>query len=71
MSAWSVDYVNNPYDDYNLVIEVLHNDEDVAFISQGNNGLEIKWYPTEKELIVPIDWLVDVFSEAKQRLGRE
>lgn len=44
MDEWTADYINNPYDDYNLVVEILYKDTDVAVISNGKDGMELKWY---------------------------
>lgn len=68
MTGWSADFANDPFDDYNLIVEILHNDEDVAVIKQGENGLEVKWYANKNDLVVPFDWLFGLFLEAKNRM---
>ena len=30
--VWSADFGNDPYDDYNLIVEILYNEKDVAII---------------------------------------
>ncbi|WP_085832444.1 hypothetical protein [Clostridium merdae] len=70
MSGWNADFANDPFDDYNLIVEILFNDEDVAVIKQGEDGLEMKWYATNKDLIIPVEWLNGLLSEAKERLNR-
>mgnify|MGYP000901461224 CR=1 FL=1 len=57
MSGWTADFANDPFDDYNLIVEILFNDEDVAVIKQGKDGLEMKWYATDKDIIIPVEWL--------------
>ena len=69
MKQWSADFGNDPFNDYNLIVEVLFNHKDVALIKQGKNGLEIKWYPHTEELIVPLDWFLDLMKEVKKRLN--
>lgn len=71
MSGWTADFVNDPFDDYNLIVEILFNDEDVAVIKQGNNGLEMKWYASDKDLTIPVEWLNGLLNEAKERLNWE
>ncbi len=68
MGIWTADIGNDPYDDYNLIIEVLCDDKDVAVIRNVDGEIVIKWYPQEKELEVPVDWLIGLLSTAKERL---
>ena len=70
MIGWTADFANDPFDDYNLIVEILFNNEDVAVIKQGNDGLEMKWYASEKDLIIPVQWLNGLLNEAKERLKR-
>lgn len=70
MSGWNADFANDPFDDYNLIVEILFNNEDVAVIKQGKDGLEMKWYATNKDLIIPVEWLNGLLSEANERLNR-
>jgi len=69
MKNWTADFGNDPYDDYNLIVEILYEDKDVAVIKQGKEGLEIKWHQSIEDLIIPFDWLFDLMLEAKKRLG--
>ena len=71
LEEWSAYYTNNPNDDYNLVIEILYRDSDVAFISRGQNGLELKWYANESDLVVPLEWIYSLLADAKSRLGNK
>lgn len=68
MDKWSADFCNDPFDDYNLVVEILLNDEEIAVIKLDNNGTYINWYPHEKEVSIPLDWLLGLMLEAKKRL---
>lgn len=71
MNEWTADFTNDPFDDYNLIVEILFNDEEVAVIKQGSDGLMIKWYASDEDHLIPIDWLNALLNEAKERLKRE
>lgn len=43
MKGWTADFTNNVLNDFELVVEILYNDTDVAIIRKGENGLEIQW----------------------------
>ena len=69
MKKWSADFVNNPHEDYNLMIEILYDEEEVAVVKKDENDrLVMKWYPTEKELFIPVDWIIKLLNIAKERL---
>ena len=68
MKQWEADFTNDPNDDYNIVVEILYGDEDVAVIKRSDSGLVIKWYPGKGELTVPINWLSSLFAEAERRM---
>jgi hypothetical protein len=69
MKQWSADFANDPFDDYNSIVEILYGDEEIAVIKQGKQGLEIKWYPNKDEVIIPFDWLLGLLIEIKKRMG--
>jgi len=69
MNQWAADFGNDPDDDYNLIVEILYDEEYVAVIKQSPNGLILKWYPSEIELNIPVDWLMGLFEEAQRRMG--
>ena len=68
MNQWAADWANDPDDDYNLVLEILCNDENIAVIKQSHQGLIFKWYPNKDEITVPFKWLLNLFVEAEKRL---
>lgn|GEM_PF-1395697 len=68
MKQWEADFGNDPNDDFNLVVEILYEDRDVAVIKQSHNGLLVKWYPHSEELVVPLAWLSELLLEAKRKL---
>ena len=60
MEDWTAYYSNNPDDDYNLIVEILFKDEDIAMISNGIDGLELKWYASNADVKVPVEWLLSL-----------
>ena len=66
MKNWTADWGNNPYDNYNLILEILCDDKEVAVIKQSEYGLILKWYADPKGLAVPLDWLLKLLSDAKR-----
>jgi len=71
MKQWIADFANDPHDDYNLIVEILYDEEEIAVIKQGQQGLEMKWYPNQEELTVPVDWLSELFLETKRRIDNK
>lgn len=70
MENWTAYFANDPDDDYNLTVEILYEDEIVAMIKHGNNGLDLHLYSSENDLVIPFDWLYGLMTEAKRRLVR-
>jgi len=68
MKQWTADIANDPYDDYNLIMEILYNDEYVAVIKQSSQGLIMTWYPNKEELKIPVEWLTKLLIDAKEIL---
>ena len=69
MKEWSADYSNDPYDDYNLTIEILYDQTDVvAIIRQKPEGLVMTWYPQDKKLEMPVEWISGLLLDAKKNL---
>jgi len=71
LRQWAADFANDPYDDYNLIVEILCDDEEVAIIKQMQQGLEMKWHPSKEELNIPVDWLLGLLLEAKERMSNK
>lgn len=65
---WSATVSNNPIDDYNLIIEVMFKDEEVAYIKNENNELLIEWHPSKKMLSVSLEWLLKLMDKANKTL---
>ena len=68
LNQWTSYFINDPDDDYNLVVEILCDDRDVAVIHQRKQGLLLKWYTNPKGLIIPVDWLSSLLLRAKEGL---
>lgn len=69
MNEWTADITNNPDDDYNLIIEILNNDEYIGRIYNDNEkGMTLKIYETNKQIDIPIEWLLNLFKQAKKDL---
>jgi len=68
MLGWAADYTNDPNNDYELVIEILYNDLDVGMICMGEKGLVLKWYASQVDINVPLDWFANLLSKARTDL---
>jgi len=68
MRNWTADWGNDPDDDYNLVMEILCDEEFVGVVKQSPSGLFVKWYPHKEDLNVPVDWLLKLLIDAQERL---
>ena len=63
---WSAVWGNDPDDDYNLVLEMYYDDKEKTVVKQSQQGLILQWYFSPKGLIIPVDWLLDILSGAKE-----
>ena len=71
MNKWTADFGNDPHDDYNLIVIIYYNEEDVAIIRNVKGELTLQWFAKGTELEMPIDWLIGLLEEAKKRLVSE
>jgi len=69
MNLWTADWTNDPNDDYNLTLEILYNDKDVAVIKRSPNGLILKWYASPEGLVIPVDWLSGLLLSAQEGIS--
>ena len=69
MNKWTADFGNDPYDDYNLIVEILYNGKDVAIIRKIDKQLVLQWYAKEAGLEIPVNWLIGLLDEAKKRMS--
>ncbi len=65
MSQWAADFTNDPNNNYELMVEILYNGEDVGVIKRGKYGIELIWFDHQNNLTVPFDWLFKLMSEAQ------
>ncbi len=71
MSKWTAIIINDPNNDYKLMVEISYDNKDVAIITQTNCGLELTWYAHDKNLVVPFDWLFKLMNSAKKEFSEE
>jgi hypothetical protein len=73
MPKWEYNFVNDPSNDYELVVEIFYDEEEVAVIKQEKHGLYYKWYANDRDIIIPFDWLLKVMNKANigLRTGKE
>jgi hypothetical protein len=70
MSEWTSEITNNPDDDYNLMIEILNDDEYVGRIYKENSKLVLQIYETEKKISIPYNWLLKIMISAEKELSK-
>ena len=69
MSQWVAEITNNPDKDYELCVELLEDDEHRAGIELSSpEQLILRVYNTEKDVSLPVDWLMQVITMAKQEM---
>ena len=69
MSQWAAEITNNPDKDYELYVELLEDDEHRARIELSSpEQLILRVYNTEKDVSLPVDWLRQVITVAKQEM---
>jgi hypothetical protein len=69
MSPWAAEITNNPDKDYELYVELLEDDEHRARIELSSpEQLILRVYNTEKDVSLPVDWLMQVITMAKQEM---
>lgn len=69
LEGWNANYVNDSNDDFNVLLEILHNDDDVAFVYQSDSGLKLKYYANENDTVIPVSWLLELLSDAVKKLS--
>ena len=69
MSQWVAEITNNPDKVYELYVELLEDDEHRARIELSSpEQLILRVYNTEKDVSLPVDWLMQVITMAKQEI---
>jgi hypothetical protein len=60
MREWEVLFVNNPADDYALMMEFWFGDEQIAVIRRQGKSLVVDLYGTGRNaVVIPLDWLIE------------
>lgn len=68
MNGWNAITVNDPLNDYDLMIEIQYENSDVGCIKKTTDGLELLWYSNSSNLTIPLAWLENVIQKAKKEL---
>ena len=68
MSQWTANFINDPNNDYELMIEILCDDEEVCVIKHGESNLEFTLFSHNKDIVIPFDWLLGLMNEANKKL---
>ena len=69
MSQWAAEITNNPDKDYELYVELLEDDEHRARTELSSpEQLILRVYNTEKDVFLPVDWLMQAITMAKQEM---
>jgi hypothetical protein len=69
MLNWTANFINDPKNDYKLIVEILYNDEEVGLIKQGQSGLELILFAHNKDKTIPFDWFLGLMEEANKSLS--
>ena len=67
MSQQIADFINYSNNDYELIVEILCDDEEIGVIKRGKFGLEFILFNHDKNIIIPFDWLLGLMNEANKR----
>lgn len=68
MGNWEMEICNDPIKDYRLYFELLNNEEYKGRIYRNENMELVLEIYSEPEIIIPIDWLKDIISQAEKDL---
>ena len=65
MKKLVADYVNDPKNDYDIMLEILSDDEEIAAIRKVDNEYKMIIYKTMNDIEIPLTWLKDVIKHLK------
>ena len=68
--AWTADITNDPEHDFDLIIELLENDEYQGRIERQNGVLVVRFYSLP-DLTIPAVWLRQILTRAEEDLKCE
>ena len=69
MLQWTADFTNDPNNDYELMIEILCNGEDIGVIKREKSKLTFILFAHGKDLAIPFNWLLGIMNEANKNLS--
>jgi len=71
MREWEVLFVNNPADDYALIMEFWFGDENVAVVRRQEYSLVVDLYGTGRNpVVIPLDWLIEELRAIQRDASR-
>lgn len=65
MSQWTADFTNDSNNDYELIVQIFYEGEEVGLIKNGKQGLELIWFAHGSDYNIPFDWFFGLMNEAK------
>lgn len=65
---WTANFTNDPNNDYELMIEILCNDEEIGTIKHDNFELKFILFAHNKDLVIPFDWLLKLMNQANKNI---
>ena len=68
MSKWNYVFVNDPDDNFNIVIDIEFDNKYCATIKKVDEELVLCWYSSPKDHLIPVNWLHKILDEAQQKL---
>jgi hypothetical protein len=68
LSKWNAIFVNDPDNDYNLIIELECDEDNVGYIKRIGSRLDVVFYPSKNKVEIPLEWLANVIDKAKKEL---
>lgn len=68
LGTWIAEVINNPDDDFNLIIEISNDEKYYGRIIRVQDQIQLIWYPNIDESVVPVEWLLSLLVKAKAEL---
>lgn len=68
MSEWKSVFANDPFNDYDLVIELECDELQIGYIKKSKVGLELVIFPSLENVKIPLRWLSEVIDKANKEL---
>lgn len=65
---WNTIFVNDSDNDFDLIIELECDGDNVGYIKRKESGLSVVFYPCKDKIEIPLSWLENVINKAKREL---